>query len=764
MSDVQVPRNNITLCGGGSVLVCQLDGQVTEEGWDGLFAGDTRVLSTYRLGIGGHPWHLLGRSQLGYDQAEWHYQNPALRTPAGLIPGGTIALHLRRRLRGVLHDQLRLSSFLRQRVLVRLTLQIASDFADIFEVHDQSIPPRPIVERVPDAASGSLDLRYAHRGFRRGLHVTFDAPGGPPIFAGAQVLFDLDLPPGPGVTWTCSIEATPRVDNPRLRSLGEPHPHTTSRHNHALPPRDSDDSAGADPLNTLAAATSATVETVEMLHGPDVDAPPVLVRPFHRGRADLRSLAIQQPPHPPYVAAGVPWFFTLFGRDPLVTALMAGLDGIWLAEGALAALAPRQAEETSDFHDAQPGKILHEARGGELSWEALIVASPYYYGTADAPSLFCLALWHAWRWTGRRALLDTYLPAARRALRWCEELGDLDGDGLLEYVTRSPRGYRNQGWKDAGDAIVFGDGRLADPPLATAEIQGDWYAARLAMAEVAEAIGDAEEASRLRAAAARQRQVVEDRFWMPEVGFYAQALDHEKRQVDSISSNPGQLLWSGLPDPRRAAIVAERLSQTDMYSGWGLRTLSSANPAYNPLAYQLGSVWPHDTLLTAAGLWRYGLHEAAGTFMHAILEAANAFDQERLPELFCGFSRAQESLPVPYILANSPQAWAAAAPILAVQLLLGIVPDAPHGRCWVAPDLPSWLPSLEVTGIRVGKGTLDLRVVRADDGLTHIEHLDADNIEVLHGEVEAPLWGQPPSVLSAGAGSSVPDSDSSSAG
>jgi glycogen debranching enzyme len=341
-----------------------------------------------------------------------------------------------------------------------------------------------------------------------------------------------------------------------------------------------------------------------------------------------------------------------------VTALIAGIDGSWTAEGALAALKRRQGTQCDDSRDEEPGKILHELRHGELTRRGILPHSPYY-GTHDASSLYGLALWNAWRWTGHRCLLEAYLDTAQKALLWCDEFGDRDGDGIQEYATRSRKGYRNQGWKDAGDAIVHADGRQAEPPLATVELQGYLFAARLAMAELLSEQGHMAEAQRLRAAASRLRGIVEERFWLQDQGFYALALDRDKAPVAAISSNPAHLLWCGLPDPQRAMAVARRLLAPDMFSGWGLRTLSSDNPAYNPLSYQLGSVWPHDTALAAAGLWRYGLREEASVLMRAILSAAAAFEEDRLPELFGGID-CECGFPVPYARANAPQAWAAA--------------------------------------------------------------------------------------------------------
>jgi glycogen debranching enzyme len=692
------------LYGRGVALACGLDGRVSADQLHGLFAGDTRVLSTYRLGIGGHAWQLLARSRPGAATAHWDFQNPALQGEAGDIPAGTLLLSLTRKLAGALHDDLRLCAFPDRSMRTRLTLRLDADFADIFEVKDQSLPPRLNALRVPQP--DGLTLAYERQGFRRGLRLRFRASGPPPAFVGTLVIFELEL--AHGTEWTCCVDAAPEIGRDVLYFVGDPH--------------------GPEP------------QSMPDTEGLRIHSARLLEQPFERGRADLHALAVPQQGQPPYVAAGVPWFLTLFGRDTLVTALMSGLDGTWAAEGTLAALGARQAKERDDWRDAEPGKLPHEIRRGELAYRGVIPHSAYY-GTHDAPALYCLALWHAWRWTGRRHLLDEHLETARAALRWCEQRGDRDGDGLQEYGTRSRRGYYNQGWKDSGDAIVQGDGRLAETPLATVELQGYLFAARLAMAELLDEQGDHTESERLRSAAEALRALVEERFWMADHGFYALALDRDKRQVASISSNPGHLLWCGLPARGRAARLAERLLQPDLFSGWGLRTLSARHPAYNPLSYQRGSVWPFDTALAAAGLWRYGLREAAGTLLRSILEAAVCFEQERLPELFGGIDR-KYGLPVPYEKANSPQAWSAAVPLLAAQLFLGLLPDAPRRRCFLSPCLPEWLPYLEVRQIAIGEGRFDIRIARQGEQ-TLIEHMHAEDIEIVQGTRRAPLWGEP---------------------
>lgn len=711
MNGLRVPQPIEVLHSGQVALACGLDGQLQAEELHGLFAADTRMLSTYRIGIGGHSWRLLGRSRSGRARANWQFENLALRDPDGELAAGTLLLSLRRQLSGALHDDLRVRAFVQRPARVQLVVQLDADFADIFQVKEGSLPPRLDTRRV---AQGRAEvLSYERAGFRRALHITFDAPDPRPTFVGALVLFDLEL--APGAEWACCLEVVPEIDGEALSFAGDPH----------------------------APESSPTPET----EGVTIHTEPILEYPFRRGRADLRALAVPQSGHPSYVAAGVPWFLTLFGRDSLVTALMAGLDGAWYAEGALAALAPLQASARDDWRDAEPGKLPHEVRRGELAFRGLIPQTPYY-GTHDAPALYCLVLWHAWRWTGDRGLLDAHLPVANAALRWCDELGDRDADGFQEYATRSPRGYYNQSWKDAGDAIVHADGSIAALPLATIELQGYLFAAYLAMAELQAEHGDLAEAERLRASARALRARVEDRFWLPKDDFYAQALDGDKHSVACVSSNPGHLLWCGLPSPTHAAKVAQRILEPDMFTGWGLRTLSSRNPAYNPLVYQRGSVWPHDTALAAAGLWRYGLREGASTLLRAMLEAASVFEEDRLPELFCGLDRSH-GLPVPYAGANSPQAWAAAAPVLAAQLFLGIVPDAPRERCFLAPWLPDWLSRLEVRGITVGRGTLDVSVIKQGRE-TVIERLEAHAIEIVRGTAEAALWGEPPEATAAG--------------
>lgn len=697
---IKIPHPSEVLYGRGVSLACALDGEIAADQLHGMFAGDTRVLSSYRLGIVGGQWQLLSRERSGFSARRWSFQNQRFRSIGCQVPEGTLLLRLERRVAGALRDELHLRSFLDRPLKARLTLRIDADFADIFQVKEQSIPPRLNLLRAP--APGGLLFEHRHAAFQRGLRVRFQAEGSILAHLGTLVVFDLALPARG--EWRCRLEALPVIDNRELPFAED-----------------------AQAVNA-AQATSVCVSCPEPLAGA-----------FRRSQVDLRSLAVPQDNAPPYVAAGVPWFFTLFGRDSLIAALLSSLDGTWAIEGALSALGRRQAHEQDDWRDAEPGKLPHEIRCGELAHDN-VIPHRAYYGTHDTQALYCLALWQVWRWTGDRRLLDAHWETANSALRWCDRYGDQDGDGFQEYATRSRQGYYNQGWKDAGDAVVHADGRLAELPLATVELQGYLFAARRAMAELWEAQGGTKQAAELRREADELRRAVEERFWMEEEGFYAFALNGRKEAVRSISSNPGHLLWCGLPSLERAACVADRLLAPDMFSGWGLRTLSSMNPAYNPLSYQLGSVWPFDTAIAAAGLRRYGRFAAGDTLIRAVLESAAAFEHERLPELFCGIDRSLGP-PLPYAKANVPQAWSAAAPILAAALFLGLVPDAPHGRCYLSPRLPDWLPRLAVRGIAIGAGRLDVVIARRKSE-TVVEDLSSQGIEAVTAAVEAPLWGE----------------------
>jgi glycogen debranching enzyme len=423
-------------------------------------------------------------------------------------------------------------------------------------------------------------------------------------------------------------------------------------------------------------------------------------------------------------AAGLPWFVALFGRDSLIVSLQNMLVYPEFARGAIDVLGRWQARERDDYRDAEPGKILHELRYGELAHFKLIPHTPYY-GTADATMLYLIVLHVAWRATGDDGLIERTLPRAEAALRWIDDWGDRDGDGFQEYQTRSPAGYENMAWKDAQDSMVYDDGTPVKGPKALCELQGYVYDAWLRMAEVYDALGKAEQAGRLRAKSAKLYDQFNDVFWTEQNGFYAYMLDGQKRPVWTVASNPGHLLWSGIVPEERAGRVVARLLEPDMNSGWGLRTLSAYHPAFNPYSYQNGSVWPHDNGMIVEGFKRYGFFREAAQIARDLTEAASHFLLDQVPELYSGVQRRGDGFPVQYLGANVPQAWAAGSAFMIIQALLGIQPDAPEGRLYVDPYLPDWLPDLRLIDLRMGRRTFDIQFWR--DG-------EETKYEVLRGD------------------------------
>ncbi len=404
-------------------------------------------------------------------------------------------------------------------------------------------------------------------------------------------------------------------------------------------------------------------------------------------------------------AAGMPWFMALFGRDSIITSYQALPFTSELAATTLQTLAQRQATERDDFRDAEPGKILHELRFGELAHFGQRPQSPYF-GSADATPLFLVLLDEYHRWTGDDELVHSLEAAARAALHWIEDFGDLDGDGYIEYQRRNTStGLENQCWKDSWNSIVHPDGSLADLPRGTCELQGYAYDARRRMARLARAVWhDDDLARRLDAAADALKSRFNSDFWLDDLGYYALALDGHKNAVRTVTSNPGLLLWSGIVGDDKVERVVTRLMDDALFSGWGVRTMATGQVPYNPLEYHNGTVWPHDNALIAAGLARYERHDQAGRIALATLQAACAFDY-RLPEVFAGYDRADTGFPVPYPTACSPQAWATGTPLLLLRVLLGLEPTA--DGVTTDPHLPEAMGQVllsAVQGPRARKG------------------------------------------------------------
>ncbi|MCZ7590009.1 MAG: hypothetical protein M5U27_14375 [Gaiella sp.] len=436
---------------------------------------------------------------------------------------------------------------------------------------------------------------------------------------------------------------------------------------------------------------------------------------FSQSVADLAALRLRAGEGPGLLpAAGMPWFMTVFGRDTIITSLQSMLLGPELAVSALSALAELQSHVDDPAIDAEPGKIVHELRSGRAAdkWFAR------YYGTVDATPLYLVLLSETWRWTGDRDLADRLREPALAALRWIDEYGDRDGDGFVEYERRSRRGLENQSWKDSGDSQRFRDGRTAVPPIAPAEVQGYVFDAKSRLAEVARlAWGDEALAGRLEREAAELAARFDEAFWVPDRdGYYALALDGQKRRVDALCSNIGHLLWSGIVPPEKVDVIVDALTRHELWSGWGIRTMSKSDAAYSPLSYHNGTVWPHDTAIAAWGLARYGRYGPVHRIGRALLEAARHMSWS-LPEVFAGFDRSETPFPIAYPTAAKPQAWAAGTPLLLLRLLLGLEPDVERGTLATLPGMTPLLGSrIELQGVRALGKTWD--VVSSPDGTT----------------------------------------------
>jgi glycogen debranching enzyme len=627
---------------------------------DGLFYHDVRHLSRWVLRLDGHELDPLTSRRVDY------YSARIVGKPKDA--GGDAPPVSVRRDRFVTegaHEDIVLENLGDERREVTLELCYGTDFADVMEAEAGG---NGSGRSWHDVTKRSVTLWNERDGYRRGTRLTFNRNG---RVRSDQATFRVKL--APRATWSLCVDVTPIVDRkprpPMLRCGGF--------HKHAV--------KMPMPLDEWLADTPF-LET-----GRDA-----IGRTFRQSMLDLAALRIR----PDNVTirwampgGGLPWFMTVFGRDSLITAYEAIPYHQELSQATLEALAELQATEWDNFRDAEPGKIMHELRRGTLAKTGKIPHTPYY-GTHDATLLWLILLEEYERWSADTAFVRRMERHVRAALAWMEGPADIDGDGYLEYRKRSesPKALNNHCWKDSDGSIVFADGHRAEPPIATCEIQGYAYDARLRTARLMREVWDDDEtAARLEEDAAALKRRFNRDFWVSSRRHYALALDGDKNQVDSLTSNVGHLLWSGIVDERRAAGLVRRLMSPELFTGWGIRCLSSDNPSYNPLQYHNGTVWPHDTAICAAGMRRYGFDEEAGRVCQAVLDAAEKFTNQ-LPEVFAGFPRDESGVPVEYPDALKPQSWAAGAPLLVVRTLLGL--DVIDGRLRSKPHVPNELGKL----------------------------------------------------------------------
>jgi len=648
----------------------------------GLFEDDTRILSHYELRGAGTP-----PVRLSAQVAQPFTARIDLAVNDHAFGGDTWdpkhAIHVQRELivDEALLERLTLTNFLIRPIDYWLELSVGCDFADIFELRGWKREARGQFFRptVDDRA-----IRFAYRG-RDGMVIESAVcfREGPHSIGPHGARWSFQLMPGVPVELEWEVRSQRRQTSVVAGiSFDQRHERLTGVY---------------DAWRNDCSRWTSDVEVFDAELSRAVD--------------DLCSLYVTAGGDRA-ISAGIPWYSTVFGRDSIITSIETLPLNPTIAIDTLRYLARRQGTRENSFTEEQPGRIMHELRRGELARSGEIPHVPYY-GTIDATPLWLVLLHETWRWTGNFDLVQELLPNARRALEWIDRYGDLDGDGLVEYARTSARGLVNQGWKDSGDGVPFPDGRLPEPPVALIEVQGYVYDAKVRAAELFDRAGDADTAIRLRIEAERLRAQVIDRFWLEDLGTFALALDGHKRPLPTVTSNAGHLLWSRLPLAAHATRVGHTLLAPDMSCGWGIRTLSSRHPVFNPMSYHNGSVWPHDNALIVMGLSLYGLAADALPVVAATQDAAAVADLNRLPELYCGIARDGAAAPVSYPVSCSPQAWASGALFLMLQGALGIFPDAPRHVLHVRnPVLPTHLQELTITNLAVGHGRVALHFAR----------------------------------------------------
>jgi glycogen debranching enzyme len=640
-----VTEPTITLVEGTCFAISSTTGEMVPGGVNGLYYQDSRMLSAWRLLIDGRAPEPLSAHM------DTPYQATFLGRRRG---GGTSLLVERRRFVGEgMREDIVLRNLDTEATSCRLAVELATDFADMFAVKGGNAAP---LGEVLWKSDGEDLIAKAHSGDRQcGIRVRLE---GAAVVTDGMMAVDIVIPAGDA--WRGTVQVFPIIDHEESEPaypVGEPL-------HEAAPVRRLRDWQHARPTIELPGESLGAV--------------------IGRSIEDLGALRINtmdaQGVESEFVAAGAPWFMTLFGRDSLLTAWMALPIDQELALSTLHALAALQGRVVNPLNEEEPGRIPHEVRDGRSF--PLSPGHSVYYGTADATPLFCMLVGELHRWGMPKERLAPLMPHVDRALEWIIKYGDRDGDGFVEYQRATDTGLVHQGWKDSDDSMSFADGRFAEGPIALCEVQAYVYGAFVARAELARTFG--EDPAEWESRATELRRRFHEAFWLPTHGYYAMALDGDKRPLDALGSNIGHVLWTGLAEPEAARHVADRLLSREMFTGWGIRTLATTMGRYNPVSYHNGAVWPHDNAICAAGLARYGYTEQAGRVARGVFDAAAAFGG-RLPELFCGFDRTEFPYPVLYPTSCSPQAWAAAAPFLLIRAVLGLEPDVPAGKVYLDP-------------------------------------------------------------------------------
>ena len=676
----------VTLVEGPAFCISAASGDMLPDSPHGLFFRDTRFLSRFEVRVNEQAPEPLSAARVNPFSATFVLRS---RPRAGQADSTLLVTRFRYVGRGMREDIV-IRNYGEEAAYCSVELTLNADFADLFEVKEGRA--RPGGEVLIEPADGDILFRYRRGAAHKGLRV---AIAGGPLLSANIASFELIVPARS--EWHTCLQFSPVIEHEEIETrypCGMPVEHATPQ--------------------ARLEKWRREVPAVQTDHTE-------LRAVIDQSAEDLGALRIFDPDYPErtVVAAGAPWFMTLFGRDSLLTSYMALLVDPDLALGVLQTLARFQGTKVDLRSEEEPGRILHEMRFGDAPSLSL-GGGRVYYGTADATPLFVMLAGELRRWGLAPELVDALLPHVDRAMDWIEQYGDKDGDGYIEYKRYSDRGLQNQGWKDSWNGIRFADGTLARGPIALCEVQAYTYAAYLARAYFADEGGDEVTASRFRDKARSLKASFNRDFWVEEKGWFAMGLDHEKAQIDGLSSNMGHCLWTGIVDEDKAEIVAKLLVGDDLFSGWGIRTLGQSMVGFNPLSYHNGSVWPHDNALCAAGLMRYGFVDEAHRVMQGLLEAAR-HQAHRLPELFGGFSRGDLPFPVAYPSSCSPQAWAAASPLLFLRTMLRLDPWVPHGKVWLAPAIPDWINRLRIDRIPLAGRRVTVEI---DGGHVTVDGLD----------------------------------------
>ena len=655
----------------------------------GLYYHDTQFLSGFALRINGQPPALLSaNTEQNYVGAFQLANRAATLEDGAVLPSQSLSVRRTRFLADGLRERIGILNCNPGKIRLRIELEFDASFRDMFSVRGYRGISQTVEASTFEAIPNGIRFqRLGRDSVRRTTDITMRPA--PDETDGRTFVMERELAPQE----VCIIElaVVPREDGAGA----------------APAPRDFDEALDALNARYRKFMRSCTRYSTS---SESLDDELLL-----RSALDLRAL-IDEEETGPYVTAGIPWYAVPFGRDGIIAAYQTLAWNPDIARGTLRLLARYQGAKVDRFTEEEPGKILHELRRGELARLGEVPHRPYY-GTVDATPLFAMLFAETVKWTGDRALWRELLPAAERAITWCDTYGDADGDGYIEYGA-SPSDLRNHGWKDSASSLSGPDGTLSVLPAALVEAQAYVYAAKRGLADLYAIDGDSERAAKLRDEADALALRFERDFWMENEGCYAQALDGNKRQVPAVTSNAGHALWCGIARPDRAKRVVERLMAPDMFSGWGVRTLSTTYPTYNPMSYHNGSVWPHDNSLIAQGFVRYGYRDEANAIIEVLIEAGKRFPNARVPELFCGFQRDLRfsSRPADYLVSCIPQAWSAGMVFLCLRSILGLEPDLERRRVLVDPALPVWLDRIEVSHLRAYDSLISFRVRRTGTG------------------------------------------------